>query len=282
MAVIGKLFTAAGKLFGSTAGVAKRAAGRAVATAHRVLQRQVPSGLKPLPPGERSATLPKFGSGIPLFEKTWKSREYIPAPDPVQTTKVYSSQVERFLDGLTVDVESDHVKWLQYEESAQTLYICFHGGDSNNRSLNAVYQYLDIDAAYAEKVFNNGDHTGTRVWDMLRERGTVFGWQKPYSLIAASNATFRVNFGGYHPKYLQTPEWEAQHANIPKSGAVPESWQDRSGNGPYDPDWLDKFNQPLSGAAAKARRDRMKEKSRERQAKEQDASGVRPGPWWYG
>lgn len=269
-----KIFGSIGRLFGKQGDAVARAARRAGQAAKEALGRiGAKSPIKPLPPGERSRV---FGSSIPTSQKPFEQKIEtitpqklfeVPPPQPRPTPA--GDELAQFFLGLTVFVESEHVLWIQYDRDPQILYICYHSGVGNN----AVYQYLEIDEDYAEKVFNGGSHVGTMVWNYLRVRGTVFGYQKPYSLAVGGHGSYHVDLGGYSPKYTQRPEWEQQHAEIPASGAIPQEWAE--GDGPYS--WTEPFmtkpqpvqQPPQAGTVPEGKR-------------QQSQRGKGKNPWWYG
>lgn len=77
--------------------------------------------------------------------------------------------------GTWVSVQSSHVSAIHYEQATSQLQIEYWNG--------WFYQYEDIDYAEARSFYNAASH-GKWVWDHLRLRGTVFGYQKPYSFLS--------------------------------------------------------------------------------------------------
>lgn len=298
MASPGKIFGAVGKLFAAQAraagrvlGQQARAAGRLVekiaGTAGRSVERAMrkfpSSPIAPLPPGGKPRV---FGSSIPtsqipdavdrIHSEQARAEDFFDQPEEGPQDKYYSSDLERFLDGVIVHVDSTHVEWVQWIRDVETLYIGYHGG--KGIGVIAVYQYLEMTQADAESIYNSGFHSGTKVWDDLRVRGTVFGHQKPYSIIAASNATYQSGFGGYHPKYLQDAKWEQQHANIPASGAIPPEWFE--GLGPYEKAWLARAHGGESNIPVDT--GGIKPSFKPTGKRQQSQRGKGKNPWWYG
>lgn len=127
----------------------------------------------------------------------------------------------RFIYGELVDVVSSNVMAIQFDNANNLLYIVFKSG--------AWYVYYGVTASEAESLFFAGSKGGW-CWDNLRIRGTVFGHKKKYAFLD-------YNLGGeYRPKYMGDPTWESEHAAIPETGDIPESWI--ADKGPYGLQWL--------------------------------------------
>lgn len=84
------------------------------------------------------------------------------------------------------------------------------------------YGYHGVSPSEAQS-FRDAPSPGSWVWDHLRQRGTVFGYQKPYAYIGGSST-------GSSPKYYGSSIYREQHRNIGPGGAVPQSWY---AGGPY-------------------------------------------------
>lgn len=131
-----------------------------------------------------------------------------------------SEEENAYLSGEVVYVQSSNVSWIQYlwrypgpngqplaGPEQNEMFIGYHDG--------SVYQYEQIDFDLALQMYRAGSK-GKAVWDNLRVRGTVFGYQKPYRLVSgnrlwdtteASRARHEAigksgeEFAGYHPLY---------------------------------------------------------------------------------
>lgn len=157
----------------------------------------------------------------------WRTELASEASDRIRQTEEWMERQRREMDPLTrflygemVDVVSSNVQSIQYDREHQWLYIIFRSG--------AWYRYGEISPQEAESLFFAGSK-GKWCWDVLRIRGTVFGFKKPYQFM-------EYNLGGYQPKYMQNSTWEAEHAAIPATGDIPESWL--KDNSPYSLGWL--------------------------------------------
>lgn len=133
----------------------------------------------------------------------------------------------RFLHGEMVSVISSNVSQIQYDFDLKLLYVIYLNG--------GWYQYALVTPEEAAAFFNAGSK-GKWVWDVLRQRGTQFGWKKPYTFMG-------FNLGGYKPKYMDDIQFQIEHAAIPPSGSIPDSWL--QGKGPYSVPWLVNRNKKL-------------------------------------
>lgn len=294
MAALGKIFGAIGRLFGRAGTTVKPAEGGLPFSGDKSgkqgrIHPRVEAGRRKNP----RLVAKVFGSSVPTGQKQFEPkietrtvadvfgtppvhREQPPLPpdwhfhESYRTT--YASTIEQFLHGVPIEVESEHVRWIKYTvdktssfhgQDNGVLFICFHGG----QDLEAVYQYDRIDEPLAVKIFNDGSHVGTRVWDHLRVRGTIFGYKKPYSLLSG--------LGNYTPKYEEKPIWREEHGSIPASGAVPEIWLEE-GQGPYSIDYL-AGDLNKNGGVIPAPKAKVVEPKRDRKARRK-----RDYPSWYG
>jgi hypothetical protein len=149
----------------------------------------------------------------------------------MDTQKRNLDPLTKFLYGEMIEVVSSNVHAIQYDKDNQFLYIVFKN--------TAWYRYGNVFPSEAESFFFAGSKGGW-VWDNLRVRGTVFGHKKPYDFM-------RYGFGDYQPKYIGNSTWEAEHAAIPQTGEIPESWI--ADKGPYNLGWLVTRNPKLFPAA---------------------------------
>ena len=117
---------------------------------------------------------------------------------------------------------SSNVTDASYDPENNFLKVGFGG---KGKSKYGRYGYHDVSPAEARSFYGAGSK-GKWVWDHLRVRGTVFGFQKPYVYLGAESS-------GYSPKYINKHhrEWKVQHQRIGPEGALPEHW--KKGHGPY-------------------------------------------------
>lgn len=128
----------------------------------------------------------------------------------------------KFLAGELTNVVSSNVDSIQYIAEDKTLIIAYHGGGKGLQ----WYGYSPVDVALATSLFNAGSKGGW-VWDRLRVRGTVFGYQVEYFFMDGPSAK--------EPKWHKKQEWRIEHGGIGPEGEIPESW--REGKGPYPPSY---------------------------------------------
>lgn len=125
---------------------------------------------------------------------------------PMDLTGVLDTEENRFLAmGERVYVDSSNVEWIQYlaafEGTPEHLYVGYKDG--------SAYMYGEITPEMAI-AFLNAPSKGRWVWDNLRLRGTVYGWQKPYAFLNAA--------GGERKWHEAGEESQARHGAIPRSG----------------------------------------------------------------
>lgn len=107
----------------------------------------------------------------------------------------------RFLAGETITgFQSSNVAWFSYELARQELTVSYKDG--------TVYGYGEVSRKEALGLLRAGSK-GKWVWDHLRKRGTVFGYQKPYWII---------NAFGVERVWDKTLESRLRHGAIPPSG----------------------------------------------------------------
>ncbi len=112
------------------------------------------------------------------------------------------SDEDRFLQGEVHYVSSSNVSWFQWlgfypDGMVQNqLYAGFLDG--------SVYEYDGVNMSEALLFFRTSS-PGGMVWDHLRVRGTVFGYQKPYRLVSGNRV------------------WKMSDASIARHEAVPPS-----------------------------------------------------------
>lgn len=129
-----------------------------------------------------------------------------PEEPPMDLGDILDTEENRFLAlGERVYVDSSNVAWIQYlaafEGTPEHLYVGYKDG--------STYMYSEITPEMAI-AFLNAPSKGSWVWNNLRIRGTVFGWQKPYAFL---------NAAGGHRKWHEAGESSmARHAAIPKTG----------------------------------------------------------------
>jgi hypothetical protein len=127
---------------------------------------------------------------------------------PLDISEILDTEENRFLAmGERIYVNSSNVAWIQYlaafEGTPEHLYVGYLDG--------SAYGYSEITPEMAI-AFLNAPSKGKWVWDNLRIRGTVFGWQKPYAFLnaASGEATRKWHEAGQSS--------QARHAAIPKHG----------------------------------------------------------------
>lgn len=112
------------------------------------------------------------------------------------------SDEDRFLRGEPHYVSSSNVSYFQYMyfypdgQLQQQLYVGFLDG--------SVYEYDGVSLSEA-LIFFRAASPGGAVWDHLRVRGTVFGYQKPYRLVSGNRV------------------WQATQSSIGRHEAIPAS-----------------------------------------------------------
>ena len=101
---------------------------------------------------------------------------------------------------------------LQYDREAAELFIEFPDG--------SFYGYADISPQEAESIYHAGHddgHLGTKVWDDLRVRGKVYGYQKRYWFLSGpSPAGVR--------KWMRSAESRKRHGDIGPEGEPFPGW----------------------------------------------------------
>ena len=85
--------------------------------------------------------------------------------------------------GKIMPVQSSNVEWFRWEASNDTLQIGYKDG--------SVYEYYDIPLSMAMDMYRAGSKGGF-VWDRLRRRGTVFGYQKEYAFLSGASTSTRI------------------------------------------------------------------------------------------
>lgn len=114
------------------------------------------------------------------------------------------NDVERYLLGEWLPVTSSNVRAIRYLPEDEALEVEYRNG--------GFYRYEDIPEMMA-KDFALADSPGKWVWDWLRRRGTVFGFQKRYQFISGPS--------NYEPKWMETLEKRLLHGKIQPEGIVP-------------------------------------------------------------
>jgi hypothetical protein len=89
----------------------------------------------------------------------------------------------------------------EYDNAPNTLVIEFHDG--------SFYSYHPVPESLARSLYNAGSK-GTWVWDNLRVRGTVFGFQIPYFFMSGRSRAVRL--------WMTTQASRERHAAIGPEG----------------------------------------------------------------
>ena len=110
-------------------------------------------------------------------------------------------------------VVSSNVDEIHYDPEDSTLQIKFLNG--------GIYQYDDVSIREAES-FAKASSPGGWVWDNLRLRGTVFGFNRahPYTFLAGASGG---GLGGYQPQWMRSSGTRSLHGKIPYTGAPNKS-----------------------------------------------------------
>jgi len=104
--------------------------------------------------------------------------------------------------GKIMQVQSSNVAWFRWLPGEDAMEISYLDG--------SVYRYEDIPLEMAFDMYRSGSKGGF-VWDRLRVRGTVFGYQKSYSFLDGPSKATRV----WHEAGLES---RRRHGAIPPSG----------------------------------------------------------------
>lgn len=139
---------------------------------------------------------------------TW-SEEQLAALSP-QTLETPRDALDAFLHfGAWLPVSSSNVDEIRYSPDDSTLQIKFKNGN--------IYQYDDVSVREAEN-FANSASKGGWVWDELRLRGTVFGFNRrhPYTFLSGVSA-------GTMPQWFRSPMTRRLHGKVPDTGAQNKS-----------------------------------------------------------
>lgn len=110
-------------------------------------------------------------------------------------------EVDAYLLGEWLPVTSSNVAAIRYLPEDEALEVEYLNG--------AFYRYDEIPPAMA-KDFALARSPGGWVWDNLRVRGTVYGYQKPYAFISAPST--------YQPKWMRDLESRLRHGAIGPEG----------------------------------------------------------------
>lgn len=115
-------------------------------------------------------------------DATFELDHEIPDELQDQLANQASGPAQAFLLGEKTWVISSNVAWIQY----------VHHEPGNPHPLNlfyvgyldgSVYEYEQMSVSEALDFFHAQSY-GKQVWDVLRQRGTVFGYKKPYRLVS--------------------------------------------------------------------------------------------------
>lgn len=100
---------------------------------------------------------------------------------------------------LSSNVHAIQYLWLNPDGSLlQQLYVTFKDG--------SLYAYYDVPIDVARQLYHASSY-GKAVWDLLRQRGTVYGHQYTYALVSGARVWYDA---GVHS--------QGRHESLPKSG----------------------------------------------------------------
>lgn len=162
-------------------------------TAGRIF-RQTPATAPPSPGPRRSPPLPPPG----MSEAERRETE-IPASTDPATRWAESGE---WFDGFS----SSNVQAIQYHSDDQRLLIQYLDG--------SMYAYHPVSMGLAMSLYG-ASSKGTWVWDNLRVRGTVFGYQIPYELLSGPS---QRTLGKEARHWMRTQESRRKHGEILPSG----------------------------------------------------------------
>lgn len=114
-----------------------------------------------------------------------------------------SSGKDDFLHGQQASFASSNVASGLYDQAQSYLQLGYKNG--------AMYGYHDVSPQEAASLYGAGSK-GKWVWDHLRRRGTVYGYQKPYAYISG------LSHGGAEPSYYADDKDREWHRRIAPSG----------------------------------------------------------------
>ena len=103
---------------------------------------------------------------------------------------------------------SSNVAEIHYDIDSGALQIRFKNG--------GLYQYEDVSIREAES-FARASSRGKWVWDNLRKRGTVFGYNRAHPY------TFLSGMSDYQPQWMRSEMVRKLHGRVPDSGAQNKS-----------------------------------------------------------
>ena len=116
--------------------------------------------------------------------------------------------------GKIMQVQSSNVAWFRWEASNDSMQISYKDG--------SVYEYYSIPLSMALDMYRAGSH-GSWVWDNLRRRGTVFGFQREYVLLDGPSTTKRI----WHEAGLESRK---RHGAIGPMGEPAPGWHPAFGH----------------------------------------------------
>lgn len=119
-----------------------------------------------------------------------------------------------FLFGAWMTVSSSNVAAAQWDEERQVMTIEFHDG--------SFYEYAHITAGDAES-FADAPSKGGWVWDVLRVRGTVFGFNPdhPYTHLSGPSQGKIPDQRDEMRRWMEDQESRQVHGEISQSGHHP-------------------------------------------------------------
>ena len=175
--------------------------------------------------GSRSPSAPAGPQGPPqpigldrvgAAAKAVKEREASsPAKQPIGDPQKATGHGDFLHGGEYSTFSSSNVRGASYDPENNFLEIGYKNGGR--------YGYHDVNRGEA-KSFYDAASKGKWVWDHLRLRGTVFGYQKAYTYLGGKSQ-------GYTPKYAMSSRHKELHRGIGPEGRTPLEW--REGASPY-------------------------------------------------
>jgi len=134
----------------------------------------------------------KFPFGISETTRKGTPRRYVDLPGPGKSTRLPANHPA--VTGDFVKVDSSNVHSWAYDADNAYLYVRFLAAAAHGEPRTApgpLYRYRDIGPEMA-KALHDAPSKGSWIWDELRVRGTIAGYQKPYALVGV--------MGGYVPR----------------------------------------------------------------------------------
>lgn len=155
-------------------------------------------GAAPAPTGSAgpAARTPRSGaSGVEGDESL-----DLPVAQPLSAAEIWIESGDWF-SGFS----SSNVRAISYQKEDERLLIEF--GEKDKPS--SFYAYTPVSPLLALALFK-APSKGTWVWDHLRVRGTVFGYQVPYEFLSGASGACRA--------WMRTQESRLRHGAVSPSG----------------------------------------------------------------